>query len=312
MLLHWPYDASQSTSAIIACVETVCVGILLYFQHLYDLKPPAGMSIYLTFGILVELTVAWSRFHASTFSTSAAFSFIGHSMPLALLIKTCLLGLHEKTKWSHLKEEVRVELTPKSTRGFWVQSLIGLCDAILLLRYTAADLDINAIGNFNPNLKTQTLVDMFEPVWENCIVGSYFYRILLLTNNFRSTFTTSSTQNNHGRSLGAALQNRCNTAPHYRPQRRVYNVNPKDCQPFRRARSHDNSPIQWPDVDICNCLTLFVSLSKFFFFQSVEYCFNRHIDSEGCILQTQLSHQNFRQGTAHSSYFQQSHDTSRL
>ncbi|CEJ92325.1 hypothetical protein VHEMI07985 [[Torrubiella] hemipterigena] len=136
----------------IALSESVVLAILIYFSHRHSPSPSLLLSLYLPLDVCLRARLLWL----------SAPDVPHHLAPLVL--RVCLIVLHEQPKWSQIPELSRGHLQQHETFGFWNKALF-VWVVPLPLQARVGDLTVDMLMNPSKESSSFALNQQFQRAW---------------------------------------------------------------------------------------------------------------------------------------------------
>lgn len=114
-----PLDSKLAKAAsVCTCVSALCIGFIIYANHVYFIRPPPSLGVFLTITIIIDSVVTRTYFRRTGLGTIAQLHI---SVPV---LKGVMLALEEVSKRSLvIAPGLRENLGSESFAGFWSTSL---------------------------------------------------------------------------------------------------------------------------------------------------------------------------------------------
>lgn len=157
-----PLDSKlANTAAIMSCLATLCIGIMLHVGHVFFLHSPAFLSVFLTITMLLDVAITRTYFNRQGLETIAKVH-----VPIPIL-KLILVVLEEVPKRALIKkEEIRSAVARESLAGFWNRSLFFWVNTTLLIGFRSKITE-EKLGQIDPQFDSEELHKSFARHWED-------------------------------------------------------------------------------------------------------------------------------------------------
>lgn len=163
-----PLDSSLARAAsILSCVTAICIALVAYIGHLYFVRSPSFLSLFLTATLLCDAAVTRTYFNRTGLDALARL----HA-PIPIL-KFALLILEEISKKSLMPEQLRSALGKEAVAGFWNKTLFLWINSTLLLGFRGV-LTIEDLTSIDPQFDPEKLQDEFAKQWATADPESKF------------------------------------------------------------------------------------------------------------------------------------------
>ena len=171
LAIVWSRSADFPSSSIpaecLACIGTLCIGIVILLSHRYSLRPSSLLSIYLTITFVVS--IAKPR---SFLLRGGSLRAVGALAVVDTVIRLVLVALEEFPKAIVLENgEDAKDFCKESTGGFWNRTLL-IWALPTLMRGFRRSLKMRDLMTIGPEYSSKVLSNRFEVIWQKGIVLS--------------------------------------------------------------------------------------------------------------------------------------------
>lgn len=155
-------------AAIVQCFSALCVAVLVLCGHIFFLRPPSFLGLYLSVTMILDITTTLTYFNRNGLETIAR---VHASIPV---LKFALMSFEEFSKRSLIHSEaLRTTLGHEAVAGFWNRSLLLWVNAVLLVGFrdtiTAASLP-----SLGLQFETETVSRDFHIQWRRVDRGTKY------------------------------------------------------------------------------------------------------------------------------------------
>lgn len=175
-LAMWQQPEVQSGSAtaasVMAFLSSLCVMSFLYINHIYCLRPPGFLSVFLTVTALLDIAMTRSYYRRPDLHVIAPLQ------TSAVVFKFALVLLEEVSKRALLRSEaLRSSVAAETMSGFWNRVLFGWFTKTLLFGFKN-ELTMENLPSIEEEMNVRGHYDRFVHQWNkgkatHCCGGLY-------------------------------------------------------------------------------------------------------------------------------------------
>lgn len=161
------YSLLAIPSAVLACVASLLVGLLVFVEHKHSTQSSGFLSVWLTIGTLLDATTARSYFLRSLRPDLGAVAVAVAATKLVLVV------LQEVPKTQYVKDENTGKPLGREARsGFWNRTFYVWINRTLFAGFRSI-ISIKDLDPLDETFSSTSLVQRFNNVWTKCKPGLY-------------------------------------------------------------------------------------------------------------------------------------------
>lgn len=146
------------TAAVFSISSDLCIGTLIYVEHIYAITPSALVSAYLSISLLFDIAKARSYFLREGLDALGPLTVVIAAIDFVLLI------LQEVSKRPLLLDDLSSTVGAESLSGFWSRRLFLWINSTLLLGFQRI-LQVKDLPSLGPEFDSETLHAKFVKHW---------------------------------------------------------------------------------------------------------------------------------------------------
>ncbi|KAJ4153877.1 hypothetical protein LMH87_010345 [Akanthomyces muscarius] len=155
-----PLDSRLAkTASLCTCVSALCIGFIIYTNHVYFIRPPSFLGLFLTITIILDSVVTRAYYRRTGLGTIAQLHI---SVPV---LKGTMLVLEEISKRSLvIAPRLRENLGSESFAGFWSTSLYLWLNRIMFIGMRGR-LTTGLLPGISQEIDPVVLYKDFSAIW---------------------------------------------------------------------------------------------------------------------------------------------------
>ncbi|XWW93464.1 hypothetical protein V2A60_001397 [Cordyceps javanica] len=153
------YSTHISVAASLICLLSgICVGALIYVEHIYTITPSALVSLYLTVALVFDIARARSYFLRN------GLDVVGRLAVTTAVLESSLVLLLEISKRALVRDGISATFGREAFSGFWNRRLFLWINSTLLLGFRSI-LSVDDLPDLGPEFDSQHLHTKFTQHW---------------------------------------------------------------------------------------------------------------------------------------------------
>ncbi|TQW00300.1 ABC bile acid transporter [Cordyceps javanica] len=153
------YSTHISVTASLFCLLSgICVGALIYVEHIYTITPSALVSLYLTVALVFDIARARSYFLRN------GLDVVGRLAVTTAVLESSLVLLLEISKRALVRDGISATFGREAFSGFWNRRLFLWINSTLLLGFRSI-LSVDDLPDLGPEFDSQHLHTKFTQHW---------------------------------------------------------------------------------------------------------------------------------------------------